>query len=460
MNKFKLKDITLIILLYLLSLIIMIYYLPIHNNIEYLDIYILLMCTYIIISCALLITHMTIGIYIFEPIVIITFLYLMIFCIAPMMNIVNKETLCFGINIMGGAKKATYIFILSYCAFYIGYYYKFNRNLINPKLLKKEKNKYIYQIGVTIWIICYILTVLYLMSTGKGILYIITGGVLGNGAITNNIEISADFMSMFSYSLIPTWMYIYIYGNNKILKILLGILTCTSYIVRGYRFILVIFIMAPIIFNYTRKNKRPKIVTLVSLLIIMILMVGILGFSRNSIKSGTDVEWSGFSLEFVTEAVKGNFDIYKPYYGLVESIPNEQSYTYGGQLSYTFTMFIPRAIWKSKPSPMIHELIAISVNDYASKAGAAWPNLGEFYSEFGILGSIIFMFIFGRICGISKCLYKSPKRDTHSLIAYSIILPSYMQIVIRGYTPSNFYLMIFLLTPILLLKCLYNRRVG
>jgi oligosaccharide repeat unit polymerase len=152
------------------------------------------------------------------------------------------------------------------------------------------------------------------------------------------------------------------------------------------------------------------------------------------------------------DATFENFEIYKPFYGLVQAVPNVHGYTLGKQLFYTVVIVVPRLIWPDKPMPIMQELMSVSLNSYAVQAGAAWPNLGEYYSEFGIIGCVFFMFIFGMVCCWCRKLYRADNRTTHSLIAYSIILPSLLQIIIRGYTPTNFYLMLFLLLPIWFIK--------
>ena len=61
------------------------------------------------------------------------------------------------------------------------------------------------------------------------------------------------------------------------------------------------------------------------------------------------------------------------------------------------------------------------------------------------------MFLYGYLNKnwLKKYGYSTTKID---LIMYSILLLSNFQIVIRGYTPSNFYMVIFFVLPIVLIK--------
>lgn len=424
--------------------------------------YIMLTSAYFVVAGTLLVTYMQKGLDIFEPIVLITFLYLMIFCITPILNIVINETLVLGVDVMDGCIKATLIFLVSYFAFYIGYYFlqkrsTYHKNKIIDKPLDDKQKQFICRVSLIMWVVCYTCLLLYIMSSGKNLMYILSIGMTGNGDLNELTETPIGFLAIFGYSLIPTLLYICVYSNNKFLKILLGILTLSSYLISGFRFIIIILLFSPVFYFYLKNNKRPKIITLMILLSITVLMIGVVGFMRDDVRTGAAVDWSELDANLIIDAVKGNFDIYMPFYGLVNAVPSLHDYTFGQQSLYTVIMFIPRAIWPDKPTPIMKELIEVSVSDYAVTAGVAWPNLGEFYSEFGIVGSIIGMFIFGKICGWCKTLYQNPNRSDHTLIAYSIVLPACMQLVIRGYSPSNFYLMLFLLLPIIVIKGLVEK---
>jgi oligosaccharide repeat unit polymerase len=123
---------------------------------------------------------------------------------------------------------------------------------------------------------------------------------------------------------------------------------------------------------------------------------------------------------------------------------------------YTFIMPIPRILFEGKPNSIMPEVLIASTNRLIASTGAAWPNIGEYYHEFGIVGCIIFMCLFGYVCSFLKKLYIQPKW-VHSLIAYSIIFPLLIQIVIRGYTAAVFYIVLFLLMPITIIKKLVDK---
>ncbi|MDZ5473314.1 O-antigen polymerase [Bacillus sp. 31A1R] len=451
-------------LVYLIIGISIIIFTPHHlTDSEYANYLTLTMC-YFIVAGLFLLSYIATNMNLFEPIIFVTFLYLMIFSIIPIINIIKGDTLFFGKDIMGGAKKATWIFVTSYIAFLVGYYFKKNTPKMKENIDKKSIGRISYDeskitlISLIFWIIFFLLSLIDLIISGKNILYILTIGTLGDIDSSRKIDAPTGFVSMFGYSMIPIWMYIFAYSKNSFLKKVLYVLTLIVFIVIGFRFVIVILIMAPIIYYYIKNKKTPNIILLIFLGVIMMFMIGLIGFMRGDVRYGNETQWDSFNFDFVMDAVIGNFNLYQPFYGMVEVIPDQLGYSFGAQIFvYTIIMFIPRAIWPNKPYSNLDEVLAKSVTPYASDAGIAFPNIGEFYLEFGIVGCIVFMFFFGKLCGWAKILYQGKNTSVHSLIAYSIFLPSLMQLIIRGYTPSNFYLMVFLLLPIIIIESLTKK---
>ena len=89
--------------------------------------------------------------------------------------------------------------------------------------------------------------------------------------------------------------------------------------------------------------------------------------------------------------------------------------------------------------------------------GVAYPNLGEYYVEFGVVGIIVCMFILGLFCRYARNLYVKRQGLSLSLVLYSLVYGALFQIIIRGYMPQNFTMMLFLLAPVILIA-IVNKR--
>ena len=424
--------------------------------------YLILLFSYLVVGLIMFYTIIKYKIDVFQPFILISILYLFIFTITPMVFIIQENTQAHGVDIMDGCIKATIIYMISYIAFSSGYILKkfsFNSSKFNNEFkLSRLERKYILIISYLIWIVSYFCSAIYMISIGRGIVYMLTFGAggtvkesLGGGGLA--------FISNFSYCMIIPLIYIIFFSKSKLIKFTLLYITLSFYISRGFRFIIVILIGSIIISWYRKRRTKPSVTTIAVLILSFLLFIAALGYARRDLKNGNDVDWSSFGIENITYALESNFDIYKPFYGIVSKYPSEFSYTYGRALiGETITMFVPRAIWPNKPlaeNSSVLMAIRRSVSDFAVlNAGMAVPNIAEFYIDFGIIGCIILMFIFGYIAKYITKYYFVPNNNIHYIILYSVIMPTFMQLVIRGYMPSNFYLVLFLIMPSVLIRYL------
>ena len=419
---------------------------------------------YVIIGICLIIHIGTSGGDFLEPITFISILYMMLFIFEPMIDVYEDNLNWFGGNYTSFGVKGTWIAIAGYLGFFIGYrverfsFATFSYNKLRYKVKKKpeemEDDAYYTKVAVIFWIVCYFISVLFLLLSGKSLAFILTGGLTGNGDLLESRKM-LGVLSMFSYCLVGAWMLYFVYGKNKSLKVITFILTVFIYYIRGYRFIIIIFVLAPIVFVYLYKQKRPKFVTITAAVIVMIIFVGFVAAARNSVRYGGGISNDMVNWDAALEQVKDNFRIYKTYYALVGYVPQETNYLHGQQIFlYTAFMFVPRIIWKSKPETSAGlYLIRDAISESAFLSGTAYPIIGEFYIEFGSAGVVIFMFLYGYLnkSWLNRYGLSYSKFDK---IMYSILLLSNFQIVIRGYTPSNFYMVIFFVLPLLFIKFL------
>ena len=180
------------------------------------------------------------------------------------------------------------------------------------------------------------------------------------------------------------------------------------------------------------------------------IMSAVVGSLRNDIRAGIGVTGSALSQvtpDYMIQLFTENFEIFKAYYGIVEHIPSVMGYTWGKQIFiYTLVMMIPRFIWPGKPQPPLRDVVRVSICPYAVRAGTMYPYIGEYYHEFGLLGVILGCVLLGYFC---KWLARYKEiRNIHAMVLFSTVYPLLLQILIRGYTPSNFYMLLFVVIPI------------
>lgn len=389
---------------------------------------------------------------IFEPMIVFTFIYFFMFVYYPLEDINEGVTTFFGQDITAGTIKATLIVMFSYIAFLGGYYLKKSYHVQMPEQRymreSSDSKRKIFFVALALWLVGLAANFFYIMSSGKSLAYILSlgaGGVIDSDAGGNGL---LGFVGMFGFLMIGSWFYIKEYGRSRSLKIVTYLLTLLLFWVRGFRFVIVIILVSPIVFYFVKRKKNPSPFVLAAMLVVLLSMITVVGIFRNDIRHGTDTaETSDIGLDTVEQSLYENFGQYRPFYIMVEQIPENYSYTYGVKSFVNpLIMFIPRIVWRGK------RFLGESSNNFLSRAaqiaGSAYCNLGELYMDFGAIGCVIAMFFVGRIFGWTKKWIHGRIISDHSLFAYSVLVPLTMQLIIRGYMASNFNLILFCLLPI------------
>ena len=403
------------------------------------------------------------GYELFSPITILTLIYVVLFFFTPIYDIVLHEYCWFGVDLFAYGIKGSVIAFIGYVAFLMAYNIRINPNTMR---LLSEKNENAVPFILMMYGVCFLANVYYLVGvSGNSLAYIFSLGLLGGGNSIETTEANLGFISMLSFSL-PSCTLLYVeYGKNKPLKIVLFALMFILQVERGFRFYIIQIALMYIAYYFFRYDKKPKVRNLLVLGLLIMVPIVLMTMFRNTIRSGLGMDLSVLSVDSILKALDAaiwdNFRIYKTYYGIIKAVPRMTGYMFGQQmLVYTIIMFVPRIIWPAKPSPPGGDAIALGISNYSVLAGTAYPNIGEYYYEFGVIGVVFFMALFGWWMKKIYVKYKEYKRSNIELMVYCTLLGAILQLTIRGYTPSNFWMIVFALLPYLAVQIISSSRSG
>lgn len=448
------------IMILLAAMITVLFYYPVKSvyNTEYIIVSVC-MILYLFFHICLFCRY---GWYIFEPITIVGILYFFVFFVDPLLNIVLGTTYCMNeFDVMPGCVKATGAFMIAYIFLILGYYgswkaspqgYLQKNEIKKNHIIQNWNRKKVEKAALFIWVISFGCASLELVAKGMSISYFLTLG--RTGSINDLYNQSAfGFLGNFRFSMITAWVYLFSCNRKSLKTVICGMLTLQYFILRGFRHALFVLIFAPIIYLYIKVRKSPKKSTLIIMLIIAVLVMGIMQFVRGALREDTVLDWTSFEANIFFDAIKGNFDIYKTFYGIAMTVPDQLGYQWGmASIICVITMVIPRYFWPSKPiSPLITNLWMFC-GELAAKSGYAMPHISEYYLDLGILGCCIGFFVFGRILHNLKRICLNQIYDRHMLILYSIIFPALLQVTLRGYSPGYIFLLLFYSFPVIVIK--------
>lgn len=423
--------------------------------------YSILLLSYLICGAIFISTIFKKTYYIFEPYTIVSLLYIAIMIYRPCIDIYNGNYYRFGIYVMDGCLNATIIFTISFIFFSIGYNYSFVNKKNNIEERKgrplsdytKCYSKKIKIISLILFIIGFLSAIIFYKTSGYNPL-----AFLKNINQSENMYLydsKFKFLAKISYIMIIPWIIICKFDKSKILKFTTTIAMFTIFLIGGSRYIIVITVLAYITLPYIVERKSFKFKKAIILFLILLIFSDIIAYTRVGTRTGKSIDFMKISeMVEITDVFDSDLTIYKPFYCVVNSIPKNLPHQYGkGLIGYSIFSFFPRFLfpWKSNFDNMA-KIISIVMNETAMKAGLAMPNVGEYYLEFGLIGCIVFMYIFGIICRKMKSLYLNNKNSINEIILYSVLCPFLMQIVCRGYLAVQLNTLIFIVLPYYLLK--------
>lgn len=424
---------------------------------EYTLNYAVLFMAYIIVGGIFFIVEASGKVKLFDPFTIVSLLYLMIMVIYPIYDYTRLNLTKAGVDTSDGCIKATLIFVVSYIIFCTGYFFtKVKRNSGFFKKIETISDNEMFIIAIVCWIIAFSGAMLGQISRGFSLDYILT---LGRAAQDDIMVTSSSggllFLLMLTPTVIVSELMICVYGKNKLIKGMVVLLTAIYLFMRGSRVLFLVFLAAPIIYRYMKKGKSPSIKTVLLGSAILLIIFAIMMIARVGISRGSDFREllmaNLFSLETYMAVFESDFSTYKIFYGIVNAIPSKMNYLFGkGIFGYTLALIVPRAIWPGKPDAPEREVVLAAVGQTAVDGGNAYPNIGTFYSEFGIIGCVVFMFIFGKLMSKARKLYNVNSRA--ALILYSCFWPFCFQLTARSIS-NAVYSLFFGFLPILIAWC-------
>lgn len=457
-NKF-----TRLLSLFILGLCYFIWIRPIDLNEQENNAYNIILVLYGIMAIYGFAIFYTRKVFIFEPITVIYAMYMGIFVYQPIIDLVHKSYTLVGVNPLSGCLKASLIVAVSFGLLMMGYfrplkkcnYYEIVPRGINRDTSLKTNPKVILKISYIIWGVSWLVySISWVSARGASLSYLLTMGAQGEVNEALRAQTSLGFLFNFGSCMIASYAYIFIYEKRKWLKISAFVLSILAYMFAGYRFIIIQFVSTLVIYHYAKKVKSPKSSIVGGLAFVALLFASVVEFIRGGLRTGAGVKVQGYNfVEHIFSPFESNFTLYKVFYRFVEVFPDQYPYTWGNTMIWeTIYFVIPRAIWPGKPRTELFQRMAEAFGPEILKTGTALNNIAEYYYEFGVIGCMAFMYLFGYIFGRGRKLFRKSNANDHDLILFSMLFSIAFSCVNAGYMPQNFYMILLTLAPVLYMR--------
>ena len=401
---------------------------------------------------------------IYDPITSFTLFYVSMFIVAPMHSVVIKNYYAFGIDMFPYAIKGSTYALVGYISFYLLYLFK-QKGTSTQFEYMGQRRLVVRYLPVSMFLILGILTTLLatllnmMRSSGNSILYILTFGVLGRGGIEESAS-DLGFIGFLAFAL-PSFVLLYLeYGKSKITAIIFLAITFSLKITTGFRWNIVQMVVMFGSYYFLRSGKKIRFRNIIMVAVLLAVPIFLMSMFRNSIRAGTGIDFSLINsdvfADVLDDAFWDNLDIYKSYYSIISVVPSRTGFLFGKQIIiYTMIILIPRAIWPGKPGNPGTVAQGLALGQAAVMGGYAYPCLGEYYYDSGIFGIIFYTGLFGYLTSALQNRYRYKAKTEMDLMIFCTILSQIIQLVIRGYMPTNFWRMIVSVIPYWIFRRLY-----
>ena len=411
-------------------------------------------------SLAILLRHMRRPISLFEPYTMVTLVYVLVYHVAPVFQFSAGNTARYGVDAMPQTVEAVVLVIVGHFFFTLAYGFvgrKKAEGVLSSMYREPMDKRRLAKIAYIVFAVCYALAVYYQIGRGFSLTYIMSGGLTGEQSGTVS-ESSLMFLSYFMYACVGAWAVAFAYGQNRAAKITTFVMLFAIVFFSGTRAAILVPILVPIVIHYIQKGKAPSLASLGIAAGLLVLLFAVMQVARGGVAAGTGLDIGGSTLDDLFGPFYAEIDDFKVFYSILGVVPERHGFLCGSQMIlYSLVLLVPRAIWTGKPMPQVYDIVNVTYGNQAVLNGVAYPNLGEYYVEFGVIGIIVCMFVLGLLCRYARNLYVKRQGLSLSLVFYSLIYGALFQIIIRGYMPQNFTMMLFLLTPVALIAYINKR---
>lgn len=423
----------------------------------------IVLLAYLVVGGLVFLTFSSENVRLFDTFTIVSILYLMIMVIYPLYDYMRLELTKSGVDTTSGCIKATIIFMVSYIAFYLGFFFtnRHNETKISSffgnidSISQNEMN----MIALFCWCVAYAGCMAGQISRGFSLSYILSmGKTVQDDILVTSSSGGLLFLLMLTPTVIVSELMIWIYGKNMFIKVGTLALTMIYLLMRGSRILIFVMIAAPVVYWYLKRKRSPSMKMIVLGCAGLLVIFAGVQIARVSISRGQDfreaLSVQLFSFDSFMAVFESDFSTYKVFYGIVNAIPQKMNYLLGeGIFGYTLALVVPRAIWPGKPDAPERAVVNAALGETAVASGNAYPNIGTFYSEFGVIGCIVFMWIFGYLMSKSRRLYKM--QSASALILYSCLWPFCFQLTARSVS-NAVYSLFFGMLP-MIVAWLYSK---
>lgn len=399
---------------------------------------------------------------VFEPIYFIALLILLIFVLRPIQALVEYQRgNSYLLVEFSTLARALILGALGNLSFYVGY----RRRQAGEKTPRDSSNTAPWAKAKVI-----VLSICYMIFGVAGFGYsLIRSGGLGEFLTSlqgrrmimeSNSYIFASMLNLLYVASAILGIYYFRKRRLALLFILSFVLSLLLGFMQGGRAIILVYLLSMlIIFYYSRKSRKAvrgrAIVLIVIFFILSSLFIVQVGSYRMAFERGDYVQRTGQSLIWYGNTFLQEFSQFDWFAKVLENTPELIPIQYGRTYLEYFTQFVPRFIWEEKPLPIEYRITSLILG---YESGSPFTMIGELFINFGTIGVVLGMFLFGAVTKKAYVYFKNHSGSFSVVIVYAYFYANLTHFYTRSFAPMMFIFTIYVLPTILAAWILRNNE--
>ena len=281
--------------------------------------------------------------------------------------------------------------------------------------------------------------------------YISVNDVDGNTTVFMQYKMGSEFIATIAI-VFAAWVFNRPTSSSKqkIVLLTLILLGCLIPFISSSRNT-ILYLILTILLTFHYQRQRIPIRNILTFMLLGFIMLGFMGNLRKqaySTASGTTIEKTGTrNATLHTIAYSAHFVGVGKTSVILAQVPEKQNYLYGQSYLSIFYAPIPRSMWHNKPIVRIGRFVGVTLFERNTLSGVPPGLIGESYLNFGWVGIIIIMYVFGIFCRYiyTRLILNRDPSDFFSIALYGILWVFLLDVLVTDFTGNVMRVLRFLI---------------
>lgn len=396
---------------------------------------------------------------VFEPVTMVSFVYLLYFCVGPLFWMLTNDFGYLGssyeMHYMRGLLAVSVPILATWVGYSLPVGKRLGHRLAPPVRLGEPGLRVLRRWGWGLTGAAVTGIVMWIVVSRQSLTRFLLPGVLTTapqgGAEGPGMDIPYLFVAIDWF--VPAFLLVLAGGGFRTRRSAWIYWMCVLvvYVSMAFRYRTLVFVIATAVLLYQRRGRRPGWGILTTGTTAVFLGAGWLSMLRTFFGSYGTQGSAEVSVTTAFQAALIDTRIFDTFATILYTYPRFKEHASLDPFLYVFILPIPRFMWPEKPDPYwLWDIGKVMGTPFSPTAGAAVPNFGEYYIALGWPGMIVGMVVFGILVRTLWAWLQADPRDPARQAIFAIAFIWILQVIIRGYLAQIVKEFAYLLLPFIL----------